>query len=74
MEDLPNLPYCTALLRELERCNPAFIDAAHVCTEDIEYKGFIIPKGAAMITNSWTINHDEKRFVVPGKFDVSRID
>lgn len=72
MDDIPNLPFCNAVLRELERCSPAIIDAAHVTTEDIEYEGLLIPKGAALITNTWTINHDERRFADPYKFNVRK--
>lgn len=39
----------------------------------MEYEGISIPKGAALITNTWTINHDERNFVDPHVFDVSEI-
>ena len=45
----------------------------HATTQDDTYKGFLIPKGAGVVNNVWTVNNDPKRTNnQPRKFDPDR--
>lgn len=44
----------------------------HAVTQDDTYKGFLIPKGAGVMNNVWSINMDPKRAPEPRKFDPNR--
>ncbi|KAL5640618.1 hypothetical protein ACGC1H_001183 [Rhizoctonia solani] len=46
IEDRASLPYIERLLTEITRWHPTAPLAAHVCTEENEYRGYRIPKGA----------------------------
>ncbi|KAJ3019070.1 hypothetical protein NUW54_g182 [Trametes sanguinea] len=52
--DRPSLPYTDAILKETLRWhNVAPLGMAHGCMEDDEYRGWTIPKGAAIMINLW---------------------
>lgn len=71
-EDEKDLPYCRALIKEVERCyNPFWLSTPHFSTEDFVYKGQYIPKETMVVLNTWTIHHDEKRYPDPDTFNVS---
>ncbi|KAJ3562903.1 hypothetical protein NP233_g9292 [Leucocoprinus birnbaumii] len=73
LEDKPNLPYLNALVKELFRWKPIVpLGLPHMTTEEDEYRGYHVPKGAVVIGNSWAILHDEKVFPDPEKFDPER--
>lgn len=63
MEDEPSLPYIRSLMKETLRWMPTTILGAvpHATTQDDTYKGFLIPKGAGVVNNVWTVNNDPKR-------------
>lgn len=72
-QDEKNLPYCRAIIKEVERCyNPFWLGTPHVVSEDFVYNGQLIPKDTVLVLNTWTIHHDERRFPEPQKFNVSR--
>jgi cytochrome P450 len=51
-DDRPSLPYAEALYRELMRWRPgAPLSIFRATTEDDTYKGYFIPKGAALQTS-----------------------
>ncbi|KAF8884193.1 cytochrome P450 [Infundibulicybe gibba] len=65
--DRESLPYVNALIKETMRWkNVAPVAAAHSSTEDVEYDGYFIPKGA--IGNL----HDPVEFPEPEKFRPER--
>ncbi|EFZ04438.2 cytochrome P450 [Metarhizium robertsii] len=69
-QDEKNLPYCRAIIKEVERCyNPFWLGTPHVVSEDFVYKGQLIPKDTVLVLNTWTIHHDERRFPEPQKFN-----
>ena len=41
----------------------------HAVTNDDEYMGYHIPKGAGILNNVCTIHHDPKRYLNPNAFD-----
>ncbi|KAF8553333.1 cytochrome P450 [Imleria badia] len=69
IDDRPSLPYVDAILRELYRYNPiAPLSTPHSVVDDDVYSGFHIPKGAVVLTNLWSMMHDESKYPNPDKF------
>lgn len=53
-DDLPSLPYIRATLKETLRWRPVSSGGfSHQLTEDTEYKGYVLPKGSAVVGNHW---------------------
>ncbi|KAK7018194.1 cytochrome P450, partial [Favolaschia claudopus] len=72
-EDRSNLLYVNALLSEVHRWNPVLpLAIAHRALEDDTYMGFLIPKGAIMVPNSWAILHNESIYPDPMTFNPER--
>ncbi|KEP52059.1 O-methylsterigmatocystin oxidoreductase [Rhizoctonia solani 123E] len=73
MEDRDHLPYVEKLLTEIVRWHPsAPFGVPHVCTEDNEYQGYRIPKGAIMIGHIAATVRDEHVYRDADKFDPDR--
>ncbi|KAI1246526.1 hypothetical protein MGN70_013426 [Eutypa lata] len=73
VEDEANLPYCHAIIKEVERChNPFWLGTPHVASEDFTYQGQFIPKGTVVVLNTWTMHHDEHRYPNPMSFNPDR--
>ncbi|KEP44975.1 cytochrome P450 family protein [Rhizoctonia solani 123E] len=71
--DRESLPYVDALVQELMRVSPpAPLGFPHTVTEDIEYRGYRIPKGASISPNIWGILHDPKHYSSPHRFIPAR--
>jgi cytochrome P450 len=49
----PNLPYVEAAYKEALRWHPVILGVAHASTEEQEYRGYRIPKGAFIYPNIW---------------------
>ncbi|KAJ8090227.1 hypothetical protein PM082_018823 [Marasmius tenuissimus] len=72
-EDEGRLPYVAACMKETVRCRPAApLAIPHCVSEDTTYKGYFIPKGAAVFGNIWALQMDEKRFPEPRQFKPER--
>ncbi|KAF7535862.1 hypothetical protein G7054_g5007 [Neopestalotiopsis clavispora] len=73
VEDEKNLPYCHAIVKEIERChNPFWLGAPHMASEDFTYRGQFIPKDTVLVLNTWTMHHDPERHPDPGTFNPDR--
>ncbi|EED80655.1 predicted protein [Postia placenta Mad-698-R] len=73
IEDEANLPFCHAIIKEVERChNPFWLGTPHVASEDSAYEGYYIPKDTVVILNTYSIHHDPERHVNPHDFDPER--
>ena len=74
MEDEPNLQYIRGCVKESLRWMPTTILGAvpHAVTKDDEYMGHIIPAGAGILNNVYSIHMDPKRYPDPRKFDPDR--
>lgn len=74
MEDLADLQYIRGCMKESLRWMPTTILGAvpHAVTQDDEYMGYLIPKGAGVMNNVWSIHMDPKRHPNPRIFDPSR--
>lgn len=71
IEDEQNLPFCRAIIKEVERChNPFWLGTPHVSSEDFTYNGRFIPKDTVLVLNTWTMHHDEKRYPEAHTFNV----
>ncbi|QRV92069.1 cytochrome P450 family protein [Ceratobasidium sp. AG-Ba] len=73
MEDRSSLPYIERVLKEILRWQPVFpLGLAHACTQDSEYEGYRIPKGAVVIGNTWAISRNSLVYPNPEVFDPDR--
>ena len=71
IEDEKNLPYCHAIVKEVERChNPFWLGTPHTATEDFTYQGKFIPKDTVIVLNTWTMHHNSERYHDPLTFCV----
>ncbi|KZO99013.1 cytochrome P450 [Calocera viscosa TUFC12733] len=58
-DDLPQLPYIEAIVKEVLRWRPPGpMGVPHATGEDIVYKDWIIPKGTILVSDIWTIGRD----------------
>ncbi|KAJ7484409.1 cytochrome P450 [Mycena latifolia] len=72
-EDRDQLPYITAVVKEVWRWNPSVpLGLPHVVTQDDVYRGYAIEKGSIIWANVWAILHDEEIFPEPFKFRPDR--
>lgn len=52
--DFDDLVYVRALCQEVSRWRPVSSGGfRHSLTEDVHYKGFVLPKGSAVVGNHW---------------------
>ncbi|CAE6479786.1 unnamed protein product [Rhizoctonia solani] len=71
--DRESLPYIEALLQELMRMSPPTpLGFPHTVTEDIEFRGYRIPKDTSISPNIWGIFHDPKYYSSPHTFTPDR--
>ncbi|KAF7771771.1 hypothetical protein Agabi119p4_6082 [Agaricus bisporus var. burnettii] len=71
--DLSDLPYLSAVIKEVLRWNPvAPIGVPHLTIDEDVYDGYYIPKDCIVISNIYAMLHDEKIFPDPEKFDPGR--
>uniref|UniRef100_A0A8H8CER6 Cytochrome P450 n=1 Tax=Psilocybe cubensis TaxID=181762 RepID=A0A8H8CER6_PSICU len=67
------LPYLTAILKELLRYAPVGnLALPHSVTTDDEYCGFRVPKGSPIMANVWAIMHDPELYPDPFTFTPER--
>ncbi|KAF9445054.1 cytochrome P450 [Macrolepiota fuliginosa MF-IS2] len=71
--DKPNLPYLSAIIKEVLRWNPATpMGVPHLTTDEDVYEGYYIPKGCIIFANSYAMLHDETIFPSPTEFKPER--
>lgn len=72
-EDRDKLPYIDALVKEAMRWWPISpMGFPHTATDDIEYNGLHIPKGAFLLPAVWWFLHDPEVHPDPESFDPDR--
>ncbi|KAH0835878.1 cytochrome P450 [Lanmaoa asiatica] len=63
LDDRPLLPFLDAIFWETIRYNPVVpLSVPHAAVDNDVYDGFHIPKGALVITNLWSMAHDESKY------------
>ncbi|KAI0570369.1 cytochrome P450 [Pyrenophora tritici-repentis] len=73
LEDKVNMPYCRAIIKEVERChNPFWLGTPHAASKDVVYKDLLIPAGSVLVLNTWTMHHDPVRWPDPLTFNPER--
>ncbi|KAF7332959.1 Cytochrome P450 [Mycena venus] len=73
VDDEKNLPYCHAIIKEVERChNPFWLGTPHVASHDFTYRDQFIPKDTVVVLNTWTMHHDPSRHTDPDDFSPER--
>lgn len=73
MADHAQLPFVRASVKEAIRWFPTLVlGLPHTVTRDDKYRGYAIPRGATIIPNVWTLNHDSARYSRPRVFDPTR--
>lgn len=71
--DKPSLPMIDGIMKEVLRWRPVSAGGIpHAVTQDDEYMGYKIPKGATVIGNHWAISLDEAVYGDPHTFDPER--
>ncbi|KAI1505139.1 cytochrome P450 [Biscogniauxia marginata] len=70
--DREHLPYVEAVFKEALRWHPVIPGVAHASTEEHEYMGYRIPKGAAIYPNIWAYTHDPDTYSDPMLFKPER--
>ncbi|KAJ3568002.1 hypothetical protein NP233_g6000 [Leucocoprinus birnbaumii] len=71
--DRPQLPYLTAVLKEVLRWNPITpTGIPHLTIAEDVYSGYYIPKGATIMANAYAMLHDDDVFPNPKKFNPDR--
>ncbi|KAH9483265.1 Cytochrome P450 monooxygenase 74 [Psilocybe cubensis] len=69
IEDMPDLPYVNAMIKETMRWHPIVpLTLARRVAEDDYYKGFFIPKGTLVIPNAWAIALESNPKYEPSEF------
>ncbi|XP_068655741.1 xanthotoxin 5-hydroxylase CYP82C4-like [Aristolochia californica] len=68
-EDIPNLPYLQAIIKETMRLYPpAPLAVPHEAIEDCSIGGFRVPAGTRVLMNLWKIQRDPRLWTEPNKF------
>nr|AVZ23848.1 cytochrome P450 [Thanatephorus cucumeris] len=73
LKDRESMPYTEAVLQEVMRLCPVVpLGLPHTTTEDIQLRGYLIPKNSTINANIWAMLRDPKHFSSPHTFDPSR--
>ncbi|EJD04512.1 cytochrome P450 [Fomitiporia mediterranea MF3/22] len=73
IEDEKDLPYCHAIIKEVERMhNPFWLGTPHVASEDFVYKGQYIPKDTVLVLNTYSMHYHPDRHPEPHRFNPER--
>jgi cytochrome P450 len=67
-DDVQQLPYCGAVVKEALRCYPVAWITRRVALEDVEIGGYEIAKGTAVYLSPWLLHHDARWFAEPDAF------
>lgn len=74
LKDVGELKQLGYFLKEQERYRPSIIVFARELVEDVDFKGYLIPKGTQVMYSPYMSNHVPWDFENPGMFDPSRWD
>ncbi|OSX58667.1 hypothetical protein POSPLADRAFT_1153045 [Postia placenta MAD-698-R-SB12] len=75
LDDREALPYVDCIVKEVYRWNPpSAIGIPHRVMEDDIYRGYVIPGGATIIPNIWSMGHHTDIYSDPEKFFPERFE
>lgn len=73
MADKQKMPYMEALLCEIQRMGDIVpFSVPHATSEDINFKGYHIPKSTMVFANLYSVHRNEEHFKNPYEFDPTR--
>lgn len=67
-DDVPNLAYCNAVIKESLRLYPVAWVTQRVAAQDVEIGGYDIPKGTWIWLSPWILHHDSRWYDQPDAF------
>ncbi|CAL8123381.1 unnamed protein product [Orchesella dallaii] len=71
--DKPKMPYTEAVIQEILRITSlAPLGLMHELLHDIEFHGYLLPKGLLLIPNMYHVHNDKKIWGDPGNFRPER--
>ncbi|KAL5063522.1 hypothetical protein RYX36_025259 [Vicia faba] len=73
-EDTKNMPITSRVIQETLRVASILSFTFREATEDVEYQGYLIPKGWKVLPLFRNIHHSPENFKEPQKFDPSRFE
>ncbi|KAL3494856.1 cytochrome P450 [Aspergillus germanicus] len=72
-KDIPNLPVCRAVIKEVLRWRPVTAGGVpHQLVVDDVYNGYFFPKGTTVHANQWAIHRDPELYPDPETFNPDR--
>ncbi|KAF8169586.1 cytochrome P450 [Mycena galopus ATCC 62051] len=73
LKDITRVPFVKALIDEILRLHPPFKMALpHATTDDIQFNGYFIPRGATVVFNNYAVTNDPEVFEDPALFKPER--
>jgi len=67
-DDVQQLPYCNAVIKESLRCYPVAWITRRIALEDVEIGGYQIEKGTSVFLSPWLLHHDTRWYAEPDAF------
>lgn len=71
-DDLQNLPYTNALIKEVLRLYPVAWITRRVALEDVEIGGYQVGAGTSVFLSPWIVHHDARWYDDPEAFQPER--
>ena len=72
VEDLPDLAYANAVIKESMRLYPPVSLLGREAVEDVEVGGYLVPKGCVVMISQWVMHHKDVYFDQPDVFRPER--
>ncbi|KZT51052.1 cytochrome P450 [Calocera cornea HHB12733] len=73
IQDRERMPYCQAMVQEILRWRPAVpLGIPHAMLQDELYCGYLLPAGATVIPNIWSLTHDPHLYPNPDQYRPER--
>ena len=72
VDDLPRLPYTEMVIREAIRLYPPAPGIGREPVQDVTIADYSIPKGSLVLVNTYAIQHDQRFFDDPERYDPDR--
>jgi cytochrome P450 len=71
-DDVQNLPYANAVIKESLRCYPVAWVTQRIALEDVEIGGYRIEKGTGIWLSPYIVHHDARWYADPESFNPER--